>query len=124
MLNMPLSVLAVICLWLLGFNAGYAATQSAATEQVTAQLIASVDAVHPGDEITVGVHQLIIPHWHTYWINPDDSGLATKIKYDLPAGAGGIQWPTPSRVMLGRPVVNYAYENEVTLQPFRSVRTL
>ncbi|MDD5460039.1 MAG: protein-disulfide reductase DsbD family protein [Methylococcales bacterium] len=93
-----------------------AAAFEAGTEQVKAQLIASVAAVHPGDEILVGVHQRIIPHWHTYWKNPGDSGLPTTINYDLPAGAtaGEIQWPTPGLIKLG-PVTNYGYENEVTL---------
>lgn len=94
----------------------YADSSEAATEQVKAQLIASADAVHPGDEIQVGVHQLIIPHWHTYWINPGDSGLATTIKYDLPehVTVSGIQWPTPVRITLGQ-VTSYGYEHEVTL---------
>jgi thiol:disulfide interchange protein/DsbC/DsbD-like thiol-disulfide interchange protein len=106
----PIALLALTC------SDADAGPSEAATEQVRAQLIASVDAVHPGDTIQVGVHQTIIPHWHTYWVNPGDSGLATTIDYDLPAGAtaGAIQWPTPSRITLG-PVVNYGYENEVTL---------
>jgi thiol:disulfide interchange protein/DsbC/DsbD-like thiol-disulfide interchange protein len=93
-----------------------ASSFEASTEQVKAQLVASVDAVHPGDEILVGVHQRIIPHWHTYWRNPGDSGLATTIAYELPIGAkaGKIQWPTPSRITLG-PVTSYGYEHEVTL---------
>ncbi|MCD2450500.1 thioredoxin family protein [Methylicorpusculum oleiharenae] len=88
----------------------------ATTEQVKVQLIASADAVHPGDVILLGIHQRIIPHWHTYWKNPGDSGLATTIDYEVPDGAtvGEIQWPTPSRISLG-PVTNYGYENEVTL---------
>jgi thiol:disulfide interchange protein/DsbC/DsbD-like thiol-disulfide interchange protein len=106
----PIALLALTC------SEADAGSSEAATEQVRAQLIASVDAVHPGDTIQVGVHQTIIPHWHTYWVNPGDSGLATTIDYDLPAGAtaGAIQWPTPSRITLG-PVTNYGYENEVTL---------
>ncbi|MEF3076472.1 protein-disulfide reductase DsbD domain-containing protein [Methylobacter sp. Wu1] len=106
----PIALLALTC------SDADAGPSEAATEQVRAQLIASVDAVRPGDTIQVGVHQTIIPHWHTYWVNPGDSGLATTIDYDLPAGAtaGAIQWPTPSRITLG-PVVNYGYENEVTL---------
>lgn len=93
-----------------------AASHEAATEQVKVQLIASVAAVHSGDEILLGIHQRIIPHWHTYWKNPGDSGLANKIEYILPDGAevGEVQWPTPSRITLG-PVVNYGYEHEVTL---------
>jgi thiol:disulfide interchange protein DsbD len=88
----------------------------AVTEQVRASLIAAVAAVHPGDEILIGVHQQIIPHWHTYWKNPGDSGLATKIQYQLPPGstASEIQWPTPSKIVLG-PVVNYGYHDAVTL---------
>lgn len=93
-----------------------ASSFEAATEQVKAQLIASVDAVHPGAEILLGVQQRIIPHWHTYWKNPGDSGLGTRIAYDLPAGAtaGEIQWPTPERITTG-PVTNYGYSNQVTL---------
>ncbi len=93
-----------------------ASTFESSTDQVKAQLIASVDAVHPGEEILVGVQERIIPHWHTYWINPGDSGLPTTIDYVLPTGStvGGIQWPTPSRIILG-PVTNYGYENEVIL---------
>ncbi|WP_240617997.1 thioredoxin family protein [Methylomonas sp. Kb3] len=88
----------------------------AATDQVSASLIASHTAVHPGDEILIGVHHQIIPHWHTYWKNPGDSGLPTKIQYQLPAGwsVGEIQWPTPSKIVLG-PVVNYGYHDAVTL---------
>ncbi len=83
---------------------------------VRAELVSSVDAVYPGEQITVGLHQRIAPHWHTYWINPGDSGLATTLEWTLPAGsvAGDIQWPAPRRFTQG-PVTNYGYENEVTL---------
>lgn len=88
----------------------------AGTAQVQASLIASAAAVHPGDRIWIGVHQNIIPHWHTYWKNPGDSGLATRIQYQVPAGTavGDIQWPTPGKIVVG-PVVNYGYERAVTL---------
>lgn len=88
----------------------------AATPQVRARLVASVDAVYPGAEILLGLNQRIIPHWHTYWKNPGDSGLATTLAWRLPAGAaaGEIQWPTPGLFRLG-PVANFAYADEVTL---------
>ena len=88
----------------------------AATEQVQASLLAATTAVHPGDEILIGVQQRIIPHWHTYWKNPGDSGLPTKIQYQLPTGTtvGEIQWPTPSKIVLGT-IVNFGYSNHVTL---------
>ncbi len=93
-----------------------ALSDRAATPQVEAQLVASVSSVEPGGEFYVGLHQKIIPHWHTYWINPGDSGNATTIQWTLPEGATAseIIWPAPSRFSLG-PITNYAYENEVTL---------
>ncbi len=114
---LPLRTLIFTLIVLLQCNGSVqASTFEASTDQVKAQLITSVDAVHPGDEILVGVQERIIPHWHTYWINPGDSGLPTTIDYVLPKGSTveGIQWPTPSRIVLG-PVTNYGYENEVIL---------
>lgn len=99
-----------------GPSAARAATAEAATEQVRARLVASVDAVRPGERFWLGVQQRIIPHWHTYWINPGDSGQATSIDWTLPPGAsaGPIRWPVPQRFMLG-PIVNHGYADEVTL---------
>ena len=93
-----------------------AAEVEAATVQVRASLLAATAAVHPGDEILIGVQQRIIPHWHTYWKNPGDSGLPTKIQYILPPAAtvGEIQWPTPSKIVVGG-VVNFGYSEAVTL---------
>lgn len=105
-----------ILLLLLNAEYSLAASDRAATAQVQAQLVASVKAVHAGDAIYLAVHQRIIPHWHTYWKNPGDSGIATTIEWLLPEGAsaGEIVWPIPSRFTLGS-VTNYGYANEVTL---------
>ena len=105
-------------LWLLPAFAAPVRADSAqaATPQVRARLLAAVDTVHPGEEVLLGVRQQIIPHWHTYWINPGDSGIATTIDWKLPPGAtaGPIQWPVPSRFQLG-PITNFGYADEVTL---------
>ena len=117
LLHRPLHFLvALIALLLLGVAPTWATLQEAATEQVRVELLSAVDAVHPGEEILLGIRQRIIPQWHTYWINPGDSGIATRIAWKLPPGAqaGDIQWPVPSRFQSG-PIVNFAYENEVTL---------
>jgi thiol:disulfide interchange protein len=54
--------------------------------------------------------------WHTYWRNPGDSGLPTKIHWELPAGftAGEIQWPFPERIE-SPPLVTYGYHGKVLL---------
>ena len=35
--------------------------------------------------------------WHSYWVNPGDSGLRTRITWDLPDGftAQQTRWPAP-----------------------------
>ncbi len=42
------------------------------------------------------------PHWHTYWINPGDSGLATKLT------PGVLDFPAPERIVAG-PLTSFGY---------------
>lgn len=87
-----------------------------ATAHVAARLVSEATAAAPGARITVGLSKRIAPGWHTYWLNPGDSGIATSVSWQLPAGAsaGELQWPIPERQPFG-PVTNYGYEGEVTL---------
>ncbi len=48
------------------------------------------------------------PHWHTYWINPGDSGLATKLTPGL------LDFPTPERIVYG-PLTSFGYSGEVLI---------
>ncbi len=84
------------------------------TPHVEAELIAQQTAIVPGQPITVALRFKIIEHWHTYWQNPGDSGLPTKLKWRLPDGftVGAIQWPFPKKLPLG-PLMNFGYEGEV-----------
>lgn len=87
------------------------------TEQVTARLLAHApEGVAPGKPLWLGLAIAHAPHWHTYWKNPGDSGLPTRLDWSLPAGvtAGEIQWPAPSKLPVG-PLVNYGYEGELLL---------
>ncbi|APV49391.1 hypothetical protein BWI17_06670 [Betaproteobacteria bacterium GR16-43] len=86
------------------------------TEHVEAQLLGERTHAQPGKPVTVGLRLQMIPHWHTYWRNPGDSGLPTRIKWTLPAGwtAGAIQWPHPQNLPIG-PLNNFGYEDEVVL---------
>ncbi|MEY2631620.1 MAG: hypothetical protein RIR00_274, partial [Pseudomonadota bacterium] len=86
------------------------------TPEVATELLASVAAARPGTEILLGVRQQIAPGWHTYWRNPGDSGMATRISWTLPAGARGgeLLWPAPRRFAEGSDSV-FGYQDEVTL---------
>jgi DsbC/DsbD-like thiol-disulfide interchange protein len=86
------------------------------SRHVKASLLAETDAVRPGQPITVGVRLEMEKGWHTYWRNPGDSGLPTRVKWDLPVGfaPGEIRWPYPGRFQTG-PLVSYGFEHEVLL---------
>jgi len=83
-------VLGILFLGILPLNAPAAPVR---TEHVEAELVAERSAVTPGESLTVALRLRMIPHWHTYWRNPGDSGQKTEIAWTLPQGfkAGEIQ---------------------------------
>jgi len=97
-----------LCLWLAAFSASAAHTQ--------ARLILSADSARPGDTVLAGVDMKMEPGWHTYWKNPGEAGMATKIEWQLPPGvtAGEIQWPLPEKLPPIE-VTTYGYNDEVML---------
>src|SRR6186997_3082062 len=86
------------------------------TEHVEAELVADKSAARPGTPMLVGLKLRMEEHWHTYWKNPGDSGLPTRVQWKLPAGwkAGELQWPYPQPLPVG-PLMNFGYEDEVVL---------
>jgi DsbC/DsbD-like thiol-disulfide interchange protein len=90
------------------------AAQTAPQTKVT--LISDSSTVKPGSEFWVGIQFQLEPGWHTYWVNPGDSGEPAKIDWSLPAGwsAGPLVWPPPRR-MSNPAGVDYGYEDQVIL---------
>ena len=83
---------------------------------VQVHLIADKTQVTAGDKVRIGLVQTIHPKWHTYWLNPGDSGLPTQLDWTLPPGFSvtDLEWPTPQKIPFG-PLTNYGYEGQVTL---------
>lgn len=87
-----------------------------ATDHVTTTLVAEGPA-RPGQPLWLAFEQKLIPDWHTYWVNPGDSGLPTEITWTLPTPAWRADaplFPAPHRFTTG-PLVNYGYADHVTL---------
>ena len=86
------------------------------TPHVQAELVSATKSAQPGQPVTMGLKLDMTPQWHTYWKNPGDSGLPTRIQWQLPPGwkAGEIAWPYPQKLPVG-PLMNYGYEDEVVL---------
>jgi DsbC/DsbD-like thiol-disulfide interchange protein len=85
-------------------------------DHVAVYLLSEQTALVPGKTAWVGLLLKHQPHWHTYWINPGDSGLPTKLRWQLPPGfnAGDIAWPVPQRFSAGE-VFNFGYADQVLL---------
>lgn len=101
---------------LLAAVAFVAQAQPQRVDNVEVELVAAANAVVPGQPLDVALRIKHDPHWHTYWINPGDSGLATQLTWQLLAGwsAGPIEWPAPERLPVG-PLMNFGYEDELLL---------
>ena len=83
---------------------------------VQAAIVAEDLRASAGGTSWVGVRLTMAPGWHTYWKNPGDSGMATRIRWTLPptVTAGDIHWPAPERIVLP-PLVSFGYEKETLL---------
>ena len=82
------------------------------TPHIEAELISETSGLHRGEN-TLALRLKPDAGWHTYWRNPGDSGIATQLRWTLPAGVttGDIQWPYPRRFTLGD-ITNYGYGEE------------
>ena len=82
-------------------------------DHIIAELVAEHTSVQPGGTVEIGLRLVPDPHWHTYWKNPGDSGLPTRLNWTLPEGASvsDIAWPYPEALAMGH-LINYGYEGE------------
>ncbi len=92
------------------------AASRAASKHVRVELLAETQWIQPGTPFVLGIRQQMDPGWHTYWLNPGDSGLPTRMRWELPEGftAEPFDWPAPEAIV-APPLVSYGYEGEVML---------
>jgi DsbC/DsbD-like thiol-disulfide interchange protein len=65
----------------------FAQSSQVKTSHLQAELVVHApDGLKPGKALWLGLLMCHVPHWHTYWENPGDSGLATTLLWKLPAG--------------------------------------
>jgi thiol:disulfide interchange protein/DsbC/DsbD-like thiol-disulfide interchange protein len=109
---------ATVVLTILSFNCCFA--EPVKTEHVTAELTLENNSLQPGatgpEANWLGLRLEMVPEWHTYWRFPGDTGLATKVKWKLPAGwkVSDSLWQLPRRIVLP-PLVNFGYEDEALI---------
>jgi DsbC/DsbD-like thiol-disulfide interchange protein/cytochrome c biogenesis protein CcdA len=104
--NSFLAALIAVCL------SSAAAAAPVQTAEVEAELVAEHSTLAPGEN-WVGLRLRPEPGWHVYWRNPGDSGIPSRLDWQLPdsISAGEIQWPYPHPESLGE-LTNYGYSDE------------
>ena len=83
-----------------------------------AELVLETNALVPGSHGTAGLRINLAEGWHTYWVNPGDSGSGIRLTFRTDDGlkVSSVQMPLPKRFM-AEPLISFAYANEV-LFPF------
>ncbi len=82
---------------------------------IKAKLVAPATVAADG-RFQVALDYTAAPGWHTYWVNPGDTGLAPKFTWNLPDGftAGEVRFPAPKLLpTLG--LMSYGYEGGTQL---------
>jgi DsbC/DsbD-like thiol-disulfide interchange protein len=115
----------VLILLLLGLgilvSSALASAAAPRDPRVHVELVSEVASIRPGEPFWIALRQRIAPDWHTFWVNPGDSGEPTRLDWTLAPGvsADAISWPPPQRIPVG-PAMSYGYTEEVLL-PIRMV---
>ncbi|MBX3021424.1 MAG: thioredoxin family protein [Bdellovibrionales bacterium] len=80
------------------------------------ELISETTALTPGATATVGLRIRLAPKWHTYWVNPGDSGTAIRLNFDNSHGLRVVRvmMPIPKRFETG-PLISFGYDKEVII---------
>ena len=114
-MSLRITLAALACVFLL-LGGSRPSTGASEGPRVQVELLSEVAAVVAGEPFRVALRQRIAPGWHTYWMNPGDSGEPPRIEWDLPSGfrAGEFVWPLPERISVGS-AMTYGYSNEVVL---------
>lgn len=95
---------------------GAFAQEPTAVKHTSLKLYADRDALVPGATVRIAIEQTIADGWHTYWVNPGDSGEAMQVAWTLPEGyrTSDFLWPAPDRVPYAT-LVNFGYTEQAII---------
>jgi len=94
-----------------GFDAPEDAMDIAQVARVA--LVADVARVRPGETFHLAITASMAKHWHTYWMNPGDTGVPVRLNVQAPEGftVGELRYPRP-QVITGPEGTTYGYDEE------------
>jgi thiol:disulfide interchange protein DsbD len=85
--------------------------------RVEARLLALPDDTGVPGDYRIGMLFELDPGWHLYWRDPGESGLATRLEWEVPgASVEPLSWPTPSAFRESDGLfTTYGYQGRVLL---------
>ena len=94
------------------FILGAGSARSTPQNHVSVEAVALSTPV-AGETFPLAIIQRMEPRWHTYWVNPGDSGEGMTIDWDLPddVHVGDLHYPTPEKISYD-PLVSYGYKRQ------------
>ena len=99
-------------------SAGSAAEKNMASwrQHTKGELVSETTGVAPGQPATLGLKIHLEPNWHTYWVNPGDSGASIRLKFNTDPGIKirRVLHPFPERLVTG-PLISFGYSGELLL---------
>jgi len=112
-MNFALRFLGLICLLFASFGE---TKNSVSTEYSMATLFSEAVSLSPDQEFRLLLSLKHREKWHSYWLNPGDSGMPTTADWSLPEGFSVISedFPTPETIAAG-PLINFGYDTSVQI---------
>lgn len=97
-----------------GLSSGWAQEFSSWKQYTKGELISETTAFAPGSVGTVGLNIELVDKWHTYWVNPGDSGAPLRLNFKNSEGikVQAVHMPIPWRIDVG-PLISFAYKKHV-----------
>lgn len=80
----------------------------------TAEWLSEKAQIEGNKPIKTAIRMVIEDGWHSYWVNPGDSGANLKVVWELPEGwtVSELSYPAPKKFLTGD-LPSYGYEGEV-----------
>ena len=88
--------------------------RSAKTDHAEITIVGNTNIVSKPGVIQLGYKFVFTPGWHTYWINPGDSGGPPIFEFNSPSGwdINENVWPGPQKIIYP-PLMTFGYVDEV-----------
>lgn len=87
------------------------------SDPVNTSMVADITDIGSDNSFYIGILFKMKPGWHIFWKNPGDSGMPTRVDFDLPNNfsQSELYWPVPHSLTRSGNILDYGYREKVLL---------